>query len=512
MNLEIIENLNEARQAWKDFIEETRSKSAEKETEVDFDEPFHFDVGLDWISKKIDACCSLLETSSLPSFLYFSSQSYMKNVATDVDNLKKSIEAVSSKFQGMHASTSIINWESWFKVRVKSGQGSRVDDLSGELKKVIESLDKMLQSFFNIFLFFGNKNAPAIDNLITYFNGIVSDIDKKKLLVESVLNEATQRKETIDILSQELESTKEAVELAKSTTIEMKESVEGYLESVRSYKEERLEQLKSKIDEDLSSIKASVEKSEILQGRISQSEGVLEGFEHRVETIARQHEEEVERSKKLFGELKEKEKEVGRLQQRAEEMLSSSTAAGLAHHFETTKKKLDEELKGAKEGVWVSIVILAALSIPLLALVLSPLYPILNLFFPRDGFNWEVLSPAEMTSSWGYLGQSFSRAVVILPGIWLVHFSSSRYKDIFNLREHYSYKYTMAVSVEGFKKQAEGYESEIAAMVFEQIGFNPADKMDRKSNYLEHAEKNGIFSLVIKGIREKVFRKDTTGD
>ena len=51
---------------------------------------------------------------------------------------------------------------------------------------------------------------------------------------------------------------------------------------------------------------------------------------------------------------------------------------------------------------------------------------------------------------------------------------------MFKLREHYSYKYSMAASVEGFKKEAVKYGEEIAATVFTELTFNPADKLDHK--------------------------------
>jgi hypothetical protein len=84
------------------------------------------------------------------------------------------------------------------------------------------------------------------------------------------------------------------------------------------------------------------------------------------------------------------------------------------------------------------------------------------------------------------VGQILARALLVIPGLMLVRFASSRHERLFRLREHYAYKYSIASSVEGFKKQAEGYDKEIAATACYELTFNPATRMDEKSSDTRH--------------------------
>lgn len=60
----------------------------------------------------------------------------------------------------------------------------------------------------------------------------------------------------------------------------------------------------------------------------------------------------------------------------------------------------------------------------------------------------------------------------------------------------------MAFAVEGFKKQAPGYEGMIAALVFEQLAFNPADKLGKQHDGPEKPP-NPIAELFVKLLRKE---------
>jgi hypothetical protein len=83
-----------------------------------------------------------------------------------------------------------------------------------------------------------------------------------------------------------------------------------------------------------------------------------------------------------------------------------------------------------------------------------------------------------------------------MPGIWLVRFTASRHERLFRLREHYAYKYSVASSVEGFKKQAPELEQGIAAAAFHELTFNPATRMD--ANSAESRHPNPVMEWVMK--------------
>lgn len=61
----------------------------------------------------------------------------------------------------------------------------------------------------------------------------------------------------------------------------------------------------------------------------------------------------------------------------------------------------------------------------------------------------------------------------------------------------------MAVSVEGFKKEAQDYEQEIAVLVLEQLAFNPADKLATSKDGQECKSPNPIMQFVLDKIKQK---------
>lgn len=62
----------------------------------------------------------------------------------------------------------------------------------------------------------------------------------------------------------------------------------------------------------------------------------------------------------------------------------------------------------------------------------------------------------------------------------------------------------MAVSVEGFKKQAAGYEDEIAALVLEQLAFNPADKLIPSKDMAEGKVPHPILNFLMAKIEKRL--------
>lgn len=189
---------------------------------------------------------------------------------------------------------------------------------------------------------------------------------------------------------------------------------------------------------------------------------------------------------------------------RSEKMLSSATVAGLATNFAKMKKKLTFELWCARFSFYVGIAFLTISASPLLAFAIMPIAaPILHWMFP--GLTFVVsdftLNPAD--NGWQYLGQVLARILILLPAAWLVSFTAIRHASLFRLREHYAYKYSMAVAVEGFKQQSPKYEQEIAALVLEQLAFNPADKLIPSKDVRE-GKTPSISGYLLDQIRNKI--------
>lgn len=182
----------------------------------------------------------------------------------------------------------------------------------------------------------------------------------------------------------------------------------------------------------------------------------------------------------LMKALDEKEKKIDLLMAKSEGMLSATTIVGLASNFHKMTEKLTSELNSTRLWFFGGIVFLFISSIPLAAFVIMPMItPFLDI--PPDRLAaLSQIGPNGTKNGWQYFSQVIGRTTILLPAVWFVSFMVVRHSSLFKLREHYAYKYSMAVAVEGFKKEAPEYEQEIAAMVLEQLAFNPADKLSRR--------------------------------
>lgn len=162
-----------------------------------------------------------------------------------------------------------------------------------------------------------------------------------------------------------------------------------------------------------------------------------------------------------------------------------SESLGLAASFSALQEKINGELKWARSSFYFSIFFLVVLSMPIAIYVFPGLQLVIK---SLSGVDASVLLPkgVENHATTDVIAQVLARALLLIPGIWLVRFSSARHERLFRLREHYSYKYSIASSVEGFKRQAPELEQGIAAAAFYELTFNPATRMDANSEEARH--------------------------
>lgn len=157
---------------------------------------------------------------------------------------------------------------------------------------------------------------------------------------------------------------------------------------------------------------------------------------------------------------------VRELVREAEGMVSGATTAGLAKAFDDERKRLSTGMGWALFSFLVGIVFLFLTTILLAAYVFE---------IPIDIFGYNV-GQAGQTPERGdeiTLAGVLSRTVILLAPFWLTLFSSRRYRNLFDLRQQYTHKYSMAFSVDGFKQQAPNYAEQMAAWVFHVVSEPP---------------------------------------
>ena len=155
-----------------------------------------------------------------------------------------------------------------------------------------------------------------------------------------------------------------------------------------------------------------------------------------------------------------REAEIDRLTKLADSMIKGSTTAGLAKSMEDTRMRYEDRMNAARSGFRWSIVFLVVSAVPLAAHLLPGL---IGEFFPK-------VTATAHESWYGVLG----KVLLMVPATWLTGFYTKTFADFFHLEREYAHKAALAMSVDGFKRQAPKYEEEITAEVFLEIRNNPA--------------------------------------
>ncbi|MCP4289287.1 MAG: hypothetical protein GY792_33510 [Gammaproteobacteria bacterium] len=328
----------------------------------------------------------------------------------------------------------------------------------------------------------------AATSLSTLISDANDNLGKAKALREKLAkNEA-------ELLSKGKEAEARVAEIArlKSEGTSDRKTVADYLAEVTQQKANV-----NAINDDANTLQASVKNYQQqfnqFQEQLNARETVFEKGTKKIDSLVAQYEGQ--------------RKSVEDLITCSEQMLSSATVSGLASNFGNMREKLTTELKSAEKIFYIGILFLTISAIPLLLFILLP---VLAAFFGTATPSLVSASadvvPNTPENGWQDLGQVLARIAFLLPAAWLVSFAAIRHSSLFRLREHYAYKYSMAVSVQGFKLQAPGYEQEIAAMVLEQLAFNPADKLVPSKDIQEGKVPNiagYLFDKIRGGSKEK---------
>jgi hypothetical protein len=157
-----------------------------------------------------------------------------------------------------------------------------------------------------------------------------------------------------------------------------------------------------------------------------------------------------------------REAEIDRLIEASDKMIKGSTTAGLAHSMEDTRKRYEERMKDARIGFYIAVAFLLVSTLPLIVHLLPGFFA-----------DWiPSLGPKTAGDPWEILG----KVILMVPATWLTVFFNKSYTEFFHLEREYAHKAALAMSVEGFRRQAKKYDEEIAAEVFMEIRSNPGDR------------------------------------
>lgn len=266
--------------------------------------------------------------------------------------------------------------------------------------------------------------------------------------------------------------------------------------------------MKTKSEEDLVIIQKVLEESQRLKGQIEEYgakfnlfDGELSGRNDLFSKFADKNRDFDSKSQESWGEIQ-------RLLSRSREVLGEATVSGLSDRYKAEMNSISRRL------LWVQVTFYLSLVFVLVsggaAFGFFPWLESMGITRVRE-------MPAATSTDWGpllvyWLSNSFGKLILLTPAFLMVVFTLKRQSELARLQSEYTFKYTVAASLAGFKTEAPTHAEAIVAAAFKEMLYNPMEKFsagpqkDTSISWLErlltpHIKK--VFDKVVEEEKEK---------
>lgn len=414
-----------------------------------------------------------------------------------IDETQQHLETLGNSFRqaiqsggGMQS----FNYDN-FHLQTTNGQNH---DFRGHFKNFTDSTEALLEAFYQVLTIL--RPTRSTYSFQAAANALSSLIEDSSEQIHKLKKENEALLQAVAAASDQVSAAKAQATHAKEAAEETSRTRDEGAKDRRTIGEYLAEATDKKTAIETAHTAASTLKDEVEEYREK-----FKSFDRQLESRNGDFDKGKEKQEELFASFEQQRQSVESLIERSESMLKGATVAGLASSFSDAHKKLGNQLFWARVSFYVGIAFLFISAIPLMLYVFLPiLAPFLQALYPEISSAVPAFDTQTEISGWQYLGQVLARFIILLPAAWLVSFAAIRHSSLFRLREHYAYKYSMAVSVEGFRKQAAGYESEIAALVLEQLAFNPADKLTPSKDIPEGKVPHPLLNIFVEKFRSGI--------
>lgn len=345
-----------------------------------------------------------------------------------------------------------------------------VHQFAKPLRRIFELLDPTFLAWYQIRFILRN---PRVGD----FGKLAQEIEDRRDDSQAVFDVAEDLAEQIKQKDKDAQVLLEKVAVVQNEIARLSQEGQNERKTIAEYAAEATNKL--------SEIRAADERAAALLATVNAYQAQFEAFDNQLATRLKRFDDESAALLSVRDQLVKEQDEVARLIAESEGLLRGATNVGLASSFSGLQSKIEGELKRAEISFYVSIAVLVLLSLPIALYVFPGLQALLRAVFPSVP-DVVVAKAVDPHTTSDVLAQIAARALLLIPGVWLVRFAGARHERLFRLREHYAYKYSIASSVEGFKKQAPDMEQGIAATAFYELTFNPANRMDANSTESRH--------------------------
>lgn len=346
-----------------------------------------------------------------------------------------------------------------------TGKNNTTVDLKKPLETIAANLDVAFESYFQLRTIISAPRFSEFSDLFSLIANRRSELDGLSKELSAMSTEGKS------LLISAREASKQAI-VSKEEIEKFKEGADKDRKSISEFAGEGSQRLDS--------IKAVQKNAEELSSAVSGYQATFAQFQKDLDSRNKNYETQKQSYEGLKKQLDSLSTNVSSLISQAEDMLKGATTSGLAASFSKKQHVTNSELGFARFTYYVSIALLVFLTLPVFiySLPRELTLPVIAKIFPFDP---TLIVPHEITHDYYQYGvRLLARGIFLIPGLLFVRFASSRHERLFRLREDYAYKYSIASSVDGFKKQAEQYADEIAASAYFALTYNPAEKMDPK--------------------------------
>ncbi|WIG52859.1 MAG: hypothetical protein OJF48_003779 [Afipia sp.] len=206
---------------------------------------------------------------------------------------------------------------------------------------------------------------------------------------------------------------------------------------------------------------------------------------------------------RLFAEMTSLLDDAARLRDRSREVLGEATMSGLSESFAREMKAAGRQL------LWMQF--LFFLSIALLFVAAGI---VLNAFPWLEQHSWikptRIDPPAgadAMTLGVFHLVNFLGKAIILVPPLLLLAFAARRYAEVFRLKTLYTYKYTIAASLPGFKIEAPNFSDAITASAFQNLLANPVENHDQTKPVTPVDEGSSFLQKLVEPVVKKALDK-----
>ena len=346
-------------------------------------------------------------------------------------------------------------------------------NIAGILREIYKSVQIIIGNY-------KDTNA-ALNPSSANFSHAVADIQDRLYKIRETFNNITDIKSKADVNIANME--------------EILNTANNNLKDITNYKSESNTNLSQastntqKSNELLENINNINDKAINLEGQVRQYQDIFNDFQNKLDIRTTEYKKSSEQINSLIENITEIKEEIDQKNKDAEAMLTGATTAGLASAYEKALNETKEKLETAKRGFYLSIFLFLCSSIPLIGYLAAKLF--------LDGKNSSIQI--------NHIDPTIVSALIIImvPTIWATKFSAARHHNLFILKELYQHKYSLAMAVDGFKKQAPEYAEAIAAATFKELLNNPADRIQDSKAIGDHP--NPLFNAILDklGINDK---------